>query len=69
MCGAKYCIKGEFIDEVDVDDVVVALVDLARAVSYEIQMSLSVTHYNFFFFPFAHISVLQNSFQLLYDFY
>ncbi|GMN38154.1 hypothetical protein TIFTF001_007378 [Ficus carica] len=29
-CGAKYHIKGEFLDEIDVDDVVVALVDLAR---------------------------------------
>ncbi|KAB1203030.1 Sister-chromatid cohesion protein 3 [Morella rubra] len=29
-CGAKYCIKGEFLDETDVDDVVVALVNLAR---------------------------------------
>ncbi|KAH7517148.1 hypothetical protein FEM48_Zijuj09G0031600 [Ziziphus jujuba var. spinosa] len=29
-CGAKYYIKGEFLDETDVDDVVVALVDLAR---------------------------------------
>ncbi|PON96681.1 Coatomer beta subunit [Trema orientale] len=29
-CGAKYYIKGEFLDEIDVDDVVVALVDLAR---------------------------------------
>lgn len=32
-CGAKYCIKGEFLDETDVDDVVVALVNLARKVS------------------------------------
>ncbi|KAL5561587.1 hypothetical protein UlMin_031334 [Ulmus minor] len=29
-CGAKYYIKGEFLDEIDVDDVVVALVDLAK---------------------------------------
>ncbi|EXC34668.1 hypothetical protein L484_020437 [Morus notabilis] len=29
-CGAKYYLKGEFLDEIDVDDVVVALVDLAR---------------------------------------
>ncbi|KAM6558472.1 hypothetical protein CsatA_027711 [Cannabis sativa] len=29
-CGAKYYIKGEFLDEIDVDDVVVALVELAR---------------------------------------
>lgn len=31
-CGAKYYIKGEFLDETDVDDVVVVLVDLARRV-------------------------------------
>ncbi|KAG2697238.1 hypothetical protein I3843_07G096600 [Carya illinoinensis] len=29
-CGAKYHIKGEYLDETDVDDVVVALVNLAR---------------------------------------
>lgn len=29
-CGAKYYIKGDFLDETDVDDVVVALVSLAR---------------------------------------
>ncbi|XP_059437429.1 sister-chromatid cohesion protein 3 [Corylus avellana] len=29
-CGAKYYIKGDFLDETDVDDVVVALVNLAR---------------------------------------
>ncbi|KAH7577462.1 hypothetical protein JRO89_XS01G0253900 [Xanthoceras sorbifolium] len=29
-CGAKYCIRGESLDEIDVDDVVVALVNLAR---------------------------------------
>ncbi|KAE8699497.1 hypothetical protein F3Y22_tig00110577pilonHSYRG00032 [Hibiscus syriacus] len=33
-CGAKYYIKEEFLDETDVDDVVVALVNLARKVSY-----------------------------------
>lgn len=32
-CGAKYYIKEEFLDETDVDDVVVALVNLARKVS------------------------------------
>ena len=37
-CGAKYYIKGEFLDEVDVDDVVVALVDLAKGVSCNIMM-------------------------------
>lgn len=46
-CGAKYSIKGEFLDEVDVDDVVVALVDLARAVSYNIIEFC-------FFFPFIY---------------
>ncbi|EEF41668.1 sister-chromatid cohesion protein 3 isoform X2 [Ricinus communis] len=29
-CGAKFCIKEELLDETDVDDVVVALVNLAR---------------------------------------
>lgn len=32
-CGAKYYIQGESLDEIDVDDVVVALVNLARKVS------------------------------------
>lgn len=32
-CGAKYHIEGDFLDETDVDDVVVALVNLARRVS------------------------------------
>lgn len=32
-CGAQYHIKGELLDETDVDDVVVALVNLARMVS------------------------------------
>lgn len=32
-CGAKYRIQGEFLDETDVDDVVVDLVKLARDVS------------------------------------
>lgn len=33
-CGAKYRIKKELLDETDVDDVVVALVNLARNVCY-----------------------------------
>lgn len=32
-CGAKYHIREEFLDETDVDDVVVALVNLAKKVS------------------------------------
>lgn len=32
-CGAKYYLQGESLDEIDVDDVVVALVNLARRVS------------------------------------
>lgn len=32
-CGAKYHIQGDFLDETDVDDVVVALVNIARKVS------------------------------------
>lgn len=39
-CGAKYHIKGEFLDEIDVDDVVVALVDLARRVSCNIMSAI-----------------------------
>lgn len=31
-CGAKYYLKEEFLDETDVDDVVVALVSLAKQV-------------------------------------
>lgn len=33
-CGAKYHNKKELLDETDVDDVVVALVNLARRVSH-----------------------------------
>lgn len=32
-CGAKYHLREELLDETDVDDVVVALVNLARKVS------------------------------------
>lgn len=31
-CGAQYYLKEEFLDETDVDDVVVALVSLAKQV-------------------------------------
>lgn len=37
-CGAKYHIREEFLDETDVDDVVVALVSLARKVSLNIHL-------------------------------
>lgn len=40
-CGAKYYLKGEFLDEIDVDDVVVALVDLARRVSFYVMSVIS----------------------------
>lgn len=33
-CGAKYRIQREFLDETNVDDVVVALVNLAAQVSF-----------------------------------
>lgn len=33
-CGAKYHIEKELVNETDVDDVVVALVNLARKVSH-----------------------------------
>lgn len=33
-CGAKHRIQGEFLDETNVDDVVVALVSLAAQVSF-----------------------------------
>lgn len=33
-CGAKYQLNEDFLDETDVDDVVVALVNLARKVSF-----------------------------------
>lgn len=35
-CGAKYRIQGEFLDETNVDDVVVALVNLAAQVSFTV---------------------------------
>lgn len=37
-CGAKYHIREEFLDETDVDDVVVALVSLARKVSLNLHL-------------------------------
>lgn len=33
-CGAKYHIQGEFLDETNVDDVVVGLINLAAQVSF-----------------------------------
>lgn len=38
-CGAKYQIKQDFLDESDVDDVVVALINLARSVSSDFGFS------------------------------
>lgn len=38
-CGAKYYIRGESLDEIDVDDVVIALVNLARRVSFSCFLS------------------------------
>lgn len=52
-CGAKYYIKEEFLDETDVDDVVVALVNLARKVSSYSMYSLFLIKlpiYPFFIF-------------------
>lgn len=40
-CGAKYQIQEELLDETDVDDVVVALVNMARKVSFGIDLSFS----------------------------
>lgn len=39
-CGAKYRIREEFLDETDVDDVVVALVSLARRVSLTMHLDM-----------------------------
>ena len=36
-CGAKYHLREELLDETDVDDVVVALVNLARKVSFNVE--------------------------------
>lgn len=33
-CGAKFHFSGDFVDEADIDDVVLALVKLARDVSF-----------------------------------
>lgn len=39
-CGAKYHIQEDLLDETDVDDVVVALVNLARKVSSMISINV-----------------------------
>lgn len=68
-CGAKYHIEGELLDETDVDDVVVALVELARNVSCI--SSLLCYLYGFFLvqgfvichLPFTCISLFYAIFQ------
>lgn len=45
-CGAKYCIQGELLDETNVDDVVVALVNLAAQVSFVVVLLLCLFHVN-----------------------
>lgn len=42
-CGAKYQIQEEFLDETDVDDVVVTLVNMARKVSSGIGFNILVS--------------------------
>lgn len=42
-CGAKYRIQEEYLDETDVDDVVVALVNMARKVSSVINYTVLVS--------------------------
>lgn len=44
-CGAKYHIREEFLDETDVDDVVVALVNLAKKVSLMIHLDTSLPYF------------------------
>lgn len=39
-CGAKYHIEEDFLDQTDVDDVVVALVNMAKRVSSSIIMMI-----------------------------
>jgi hypothetical protein len=48
-CGAKYSIKKELLDETDVDDVVVALVNLARNVCYTISFNMFIVSLCLFF--------------------
>lgn len=48
-CGAKYRIKKELLDETDVDDVVVALVNLARNVCYTISFNMFIVSLCLFF--------------------
>lgn len=54
-CGAKYSIKKELLDETDVDDVVVALVHLARSVCY-------ISSFNMFLVSYAHYHKVSNLF-------
>lgn len=44
-CGAKYHIREELLDETDVDDVVVALVNLARKVSLTIRLDTCPSYF------------------------
>jgi len=48
-CGAKYRIKEELLDETDVDDVVVALVNLARNVCYTSSFNMLIVSLCLFF--------------------
>lgn len=52
-CGAKYRILDENIDETDVDDVVVALVNMAKRVSFSsikiISLDISLTNKTYMF--------------------
>lgn len=52
-CGAKYRILDENIDETDVDDVVVALVNMAKRVSFSsikiISLDINLTNKTYMF--------------------
>ena len=58
-CGAKYHIREEFLDETDVDDVVVALVNLARNVSSTICLNMFLLYLVFVFFRYPLTNVVK----------
>lgn len=58
-CGAIYTIKGELLDEIDVDDVVVALVELARRVSCNALLFL------LFFSPIFFLNMSSHNLNIL----
>ena len=58
-CGTKYHNREEFLDETDVDDVVIALVNLARNVSSTICLNMFLLYLVFVFFRYPLTDVVK----------